>query len=410
MRTWKISNVHVTVLEGLSDGKPLREIARSMGLNHTTVMRHAKQLEQRGYITRQVRSSHVIFSILPSGLSNMHHPVRESLTGGSKHAPPREDDPSKIKIRLHRLQVKYDLVNPVRDPRVISFKDHPSKIVSMGPKNEPAHWSKNIIQFEDFTAIISTRSIIIAGIQRYLTMDENIEVQEARVLSEITPFVEQIEQRIQRLEPGFQILRKDGSGPVDLGRYDLAPVESASYDLIRGGTQTVREIHSKLKERGLDISPAKLNDALMGLVDKGLLAPVGPPQGFQVKRLDRGVLSGKILAREYAFEHDLIADKVKSMTINNEEGKPRIQVDSSKGSPEMEFVDKYTSPQDSEQYKENVKVLATTDLGQTIQIVKTAANVIMEQSKLSAMTQDQLSQLASALGTLSSMVGSMGRP
>ena len=54
----------------------------------------------------------------------------------------------------------------------------------MGPKDSP-HWNKNIIQFEDFTTIITTRSIIIAGIQRYLDMDENIEVQEAKVLEEL---------------------------------------------------------------------------------------------------------------------------------------------------------------------------------------------------------------------------------
>jgi hypothetical protein len=142
-----------------------------------------------------------------------------------------------------------------------------------------------------------------------------------------------------------------------------------------------------------------------------LLSPVGGLQGFQLKRLDRGVLSGTILAREYAFEDDLIADKVVKMTINNDKGKPRIQVDSSMGKPEMEFVDKDTSPQDSEQYKKNVFVLATTDLSQQVKAINDAANVIMEQSKLSSITQDQLSQLVSVVGTLTNIMGSsFGRP
>ena len=346
--------------------------------------------------------------ILPKGMELMQHPLRNSLTGGSINATPPEK--LEYKIRLHRLQVKYDLVSPVKDPRVISFRDHPSKIVPMGPKGS-VRWNKNIIHFEDFTCIISTRSVIIAGIQRYLTMNENIESQEAAVLSEISPFVEQVEEKIRRLEPSFRILRNDGSGPVDLDKYDLSPAENACYDLVRNGKQTTKEIHAALKDRDSNISINELNDILAGLVKRGLLSPIGGLQGFRLKRLDRGVLSGSILAREYAFEDDLIAAKVKKMTINNEKGKPRIQVDSSKGKPEMEFVDKETSPQDSEQYKKNVFVLATTDLSREIEAIRQASEAIMEQSRLSAMTQDQMSQVVSALGTISSIIGStMGRP
>ncbi len=246
MRTFRVGNTHLTILEGLSGGRPIRKIAASLGLNPSSVLRDIRQMEKRGYIARLVRSHQVLYTILPSGQELMQHPLRNSLTGGSINATPPEKP--EYKIRLHRLQVKYDLINPVKDPRVISFRDHPSKIVPMGPKGS-AHWNKNIIQFEDFTCIISTKSIIIAGIQRYLTMHDNIESQEAAVLSEISPFVEQVEEKIKRMEPGFQILRKDGSGPVDLDKYDLTPIENACYDLISNGKREVKQIHAALKEK-----------------------------------------------------------------------------------------------------------------------------------------------------------------
>ena len=301
MRSWKLTPVHQSILEGLSDGKSLRKIASYLGLNHSTVIRHVKQLEQRGYVSRQLRSNQVLYSILPAGISNMHHPVKEDLTGGSKHAPPPETrKPQDMKIRLHRLQVKYDLVNPVRDPMVISFRDHPSKIVPMGPKDAP-HWNKNIIQFEDFTAILSTRSIIITGIQRYLDMEENVEAQEAKVLEEIAPFVEQVEEKIRRIEPGFQILRKNLNDTISLDSYDLNPLERTAYDFIREGKQSTRDIHAALKEKGHDIPIGKVHLTLTALADRGLLQPVGAPEGFSVKKLDRGTPYGRILARGWCM-------------------------------------------------------------------------------------------------------------
>jgi hypothetical protein len=337
----------------------------------------------------------------------MQHPVRNSLTGGSINATPPEKP--EYKIRLHRLQVKYDLVNPVKDPRVISFRDHPSKIVPMGPKGS-AHWNKNIIQFEDFTCIISTKSIIIAGIQRYLTMHDNIESQEAAVLSEISPFVEQVEEKIRRMEPGFQILRKDGSGPIDLDKYDLTPIENACYDLISDGKREVKQIHAALKEKKFDISLNRVNDILTGLAGRGLLSPVGGLQGFQLKRLDRGVLSGTILAREYAFEDHHLAKLTGPMRIDAPDGKPRIIVDKSKGPLEIEFVHKDTAPQDSEQMRKNDLILATNDLGDALQALKTQVSVVTELTKHAATAQDQMDQVISGLGQISNILGTMWRP
>ena len=407
MRTFRVGNTHLTILESLSGGRPIRKIAASLGLNPSSVLRDIRQMEKRGYIARLVRSHQVLYTILPSGQELMQHPVREFLTGGSINATPPEKP--EYKIRLHRLQVKYDLVNPVKDPRVISFRDHPSKIVPMGPKGS-AHWNKNIIQFEDFTCIISTKSIIIAGIQRYLTMHDNIESQEAAVLSEISPFVEQVEKKIRRMEPGFQILRKDGSGPIDLDKYDLTPIENVCYDLISNGKREVKQIHAALKEKKFDISLNRLNDILTGLAGRGLLSPVGGLQGFQLKRLDRGVLSGTILAREYAFEDHHLAKLTGPMRIDAPDGKPRIIVDKSKGPLEIEFVHKDTAPQDSEQMRKNDLILATNDLGDALQALKTQVSVVTELTKHAATAQDQMDQVISGLGQISNILGTMWRP
>ena len=317
MRTWKITPTHQSILYELSEGKSLRKIASLLGLNHSTVIRHVKQLEQRGYISRQVRSTQVLYSILPAGISNMHHPVRDDLTGGSIHAPPPEAN-----IRLHRLQLKFDLINSIKDPTVISFKDHPSKIVPL------EHWSKNIIQFEDFTAILTTRSLIIAGVQRYLKASENIEVQESDIMSEIIPFAEQVEEKIRRIYPSFRL-----------------------------------------------------------------------------KRLDRGVLSGKILTREYAYEHHPIAEKAKSMRIDAEDGKPRIIVDQSKGFPELETVHNGTAAEDMDMLARNTELLASTNLTDALKALTTQVSIVSELAKHAVSAQDQMDQVISAIANLTRAVG-----
>lgn len=318
MRSFRITQVHETIMEGLSVGMSIRKIAASLGVQPSTVLRDLKQMEKRGYVARQVRSNQVLYSILPLGMELMQHPVKKNLTGGSINATP----PEEMKIRLHRLQIKFDLSRPLEDPTAIVFRDHPSKIVPL------EHWSKNIIQFEDFTAILSTKSLIITGVQRYLKAAENVEAQEADVMSEIMPFAEQVEEKIRRISPSFKL-----------------------------------------------------------------------------KRLDRGILSGKIISREFAYEHHPIAEKAKSMRIDAPDGKPRIIVDQSKGFPELETVHKDTSAEDMEILRANTEVLATHDLSQAIDAIRSSAPIILEQSKLFATTQDQISQLASALSQVIHIIG-----
>ena len=323
MRPFKPSARHEVIIEGLSQGQSIRKIAASLDLNPSTIMRDIAQMAKRGYIAKQLRSNQVLYSILPMGMELMQHPLRENLTGGSINATPRESD---MKIRLHRLQVKFDLITPVKDPAVIRFQDFPSKVVPL------EHWSKNIIQFEDFTAIISTKSLIITGVQRYLKASDNIEAQESDIMSEIIPFAEQVESKIRRIH-----------------------------------------------------------------------------HDFRLKRLDRGILSGKIISREYAYEHHPIAEKAKTMRIDAKDGKPRIIVDQSKGFPELETVHRDTASEDMEMLTRNTEVLATADLGQAFQAIKASAPIILEQSKLFATTQDQISQLASSLQRVIGILGGMVR-
>ena len=320
MRPFKVTPRHEIILDGLSKGKSIRKIAVSLELNPSTILRDIGQMEKRGYISKQVRSNQVLYSILPRGMELMQHPVKKSLTGGSINATP----PEKIKIRLHRLQIKFDVVNKIEDPTVIQFKDFPSKVVPL------EHWSKNIIQFEDFTAILTTRSLIIAGVQRYLKAAEGVETQEADVMSEIMPFAEQVEARIRRILPSFRL-----------------------------------------------------------------------------KRLDRGVLSGKVISREFAFEHDPIAEEVKHMRIDNDKGKPRIIVDQSKGFPEMEMVDRETSDTDAEQYRKNTLTLATQDLNHAFSIITQQASITSELTKHATTTQDQIDQIISILGKMTEIMGGM---
>ena len=322
MRSFKAGARHISIMEHLSSGLSVRKIATSLGLNPSTVLRDVVQLEKRGYVSRTVRSSHVLYSILPRGMELMQHPVRENLTGGSINATPREEE---MKIRLHRLQIKFDLISPIKDPTVIGFRDFPSKIVPL------EHWSKNIIQFEDFTAIISTRSLIITGLQRYLRAADSIEAQEADVMSEILPFAEQVEARIRKSYPAFRL-----------------------------------------------------------------------------RRLDRGVLAGKILSREFAYEHHPIAEKARQMRIDAPDGRPRIIVDQSKG-PELETVHRETAPGDMEMLTRNTEVLAVADLKDALKALERQVSTVTELTRHAVTTQDQMDEVISAIGQITNILGTMGK-
>ena len=318
-----VTSRQIEILKHINLGKTLRHTASEIGISHPAVLKHLKKMITLGLLNRVSRSSGVIYSLTLAGRELLsqagNHEVttpEESLTGGSDRLTPPEKIPDQI--RLHRLQVKFDLLNPIKDPSIISFKDHPSKIVPL------THWMKNIIEFEDFTAIISTKSLIISGVQRYIKISEDLESKEASILSAIIPLAEQIEEKIRKHQPQFKL-----------------------------------------------------------------------------KRLDRGILSGSILSREYAYEHHPIAEKIGKMEIKDpEDNKPRIIVDKSKGFPELETVHKDHAAEDMELLRKNTWTLARTDLGEMNQVIRGGAETILEITKVQRTTQDQMDQIISVLGQI----------
>jgi len=309
----------VNVLSCLSEGWGIRKTARYLGISPPGVLKQVRILEKKGYVSRLFRSSQVQYSILPLGLEILSHvkerltpPEGSALTGGSKRLTPPEE---KMQIRVHRLQVKYDLVEPMKDPAIIHFSDHPSKIVPL------EHWSKNIIEFEDYSIIISTRSMIITGIQRELDIEESVESQYATLLEKISPIAEEAEARIRRVNSHFRL-----------------------------------------------------------------------------KRLDRGILSGKILSTELAYEHHPIGERTGPMVIlDHEDQKPRIIVDKSKGFPELETVHKLHAVDDMELLRRNTETLIRYDLNDVVR-------GMVEQAKLDASVQDKLSQITEILVSVTKLV------
>jgi DNA-binding transcriptional ArsR family regulator len=319
MTTPRENPTRVNVLSRLSEGWGIRRIARYLGISHPAVLKHVRILEKNGYITKLFRSSQAQYSVLPLGLELLNSvekrlppPEGQNLTEGSKWLPPREE---KMQIRVHRLQVKYDLVEPMKDPALIHFVDHPSKIVPL------EHWSKNVIEFEDYSIIISTRSMIITGIQRELDTKESVESQYAALMEKISPIAEEAEARIRRTNSHFRL-----------------------------------------------------------------------------KRLDRGILSGKILSTELAYEHHPIAEKSGPMIIRDkEDNKPRVLVDNSKGFPELETVHKLHAVDDMDLLRRNTESLITYDLNDVVR-------GMVEQATLDASVQDKLSQITEILLTVTKLV------
>ena len=184
----------------LSNQFGIRKIARYLKKSPSTIYRDIKKLEQYGYISRSIRSSQVFYNINPSGMEYLRrywNGEQSTLTGYLIDATPHE----KLQIRLHRLQIKYDILNPISDPSVIQFSDYPSEFVKL--KN----WTKNIISFQDFTVILSTKSIIITGLQLESDIFQDVEMTEANILASIQPLVLGLEEKIHRFNPHFKLQR-----------------------------------------------------------------------------------------------------------------------------------------------------------------------------------------------------------
>jgi len=295
MKSFVISPLHSVILDGLSNQESIRKISRSLNKSPSTIFRDIKKLEQYGYISRSLRSNQVFYNINGSGmeiLKRYWNGEQKTLTGYLIDATPHE----KLQIRLHRLQIKYELLNPIKDPTVIQFSDYPSEFVNM--KN----WKKNIISFENFTVIVSTKSIIITGLQLESDIFEDVETTEANILASIQPMVLSIEEKIHRLSPSFKL-----------------------------------------------------------------------------KRISNNVLSGKIISREWAYEHHPIAESIQHMEIKDpDDNTPRIIVDQSKGFPELETVHKDFSTQDMELLRKNTWAMSQTDFSEKVSSLDSGLSTISQ--------------------------------
>ena len=69
MREFRPSVRHAMIASMLLQGKPVREIARTLKQNPGTVIRMVKRMENHGYIVRQFRSTFVQYSLTILGYS-----------------------------------------------------------------------------------------------------------------------------------------------------------------------------------------------------------------------------------------------------------------------------------------------------------------------------------------------------
>jgi uncharacterized protein YoxC len=60
--------------------------------------------------------------------------------------------------------------------------------------------------------------------------------------------------------------------------------------------------------------------------------------------------------------------------------------------------------------RKNDLILATNDLGDALQALKTQVSVVTELTKHAATAQDQMDQVISGLGQISNILGTMWRP
>ncbi len=315
-----IKPIHKEILDGLSNNESLRQISRETKKSHSTIIRDIRNLEKYGYVSKITRSNQNYYNITPLGIKVLREywDEKKILMRYMDNAPTNE-------IRLHRLQIKYDLINKI-NPAIIYFNDFPSKIIDMN------NWNKNIISFEDFTVILSNKSMIITGIQRNIKSEGKLESIIADILSGVSPLALQIEEKIRKKE-------KD----------------------------------------------------------------------FKLKRIDNGILSGRIINIELAYEHHAIAELASKNNYNinvNNNGKVEIWSDKSKGFPELETGgDK--AIKNMELLNENTKFLSryklediNSEIKKEISAISDNVNkisdLLYENAKHSTMTQDQLDELISS--------------
>lgn len=208
---------HARIVSYLLEGKSVREIARKSNQNPGNIMRTIKRLESHGYIVREVRTTQVIYTLTIMGFSLLEmlgdhkgNTPEKSLTGVNIGATPERNSPKMW--RLHALQFKIPLVEALRaeDIHLIQFRDHPTKLRNL--KNH----SDLIVEFQNFTVTLSTRSIKITGIEvRTPYEEEEPETLLEKAKEIFSPEIENIEMILRKKFPRVR-LRRLARGVIDI--------------------------------------------------------------------------------------------------------------------------------------------------------------------------------------------------
>lgn len=212
MRPFIPTPKHALIASMLLQGKTGREIARALKENPGTVARIIKRMVKYGYIVRDVRSSASIYSLTLLGYSLLDmlrdkkakgNRIENTLTGSQIKATPTEKP--KQFWRLHALQFKIPLVEAFSPESIhlIQFKDHPTKLRTLN------NHADLIVDFQNFTATMTTRALKISGIQIRLPYDdvEDPDILLDKARDAFLPEIENLEMLFHKHFPRFRFRR-----------------------------------------------------------------------------------------------------------------------------------------------------------------------------------------------------------
>ncbi len=207
-RTFHLTDRHREILSYLESGTPIRKIAKKIGISHKNVIFNARRLQQHGYLASPIRTTQSIYPFMPLGQKTLDEFRNQKGTTVEKipHPVGQKGTIDSQTQRLHALQVKYLLKEPL-DPdsllKLASFRGFPVK--SRPLRNHTDY----IVNFQDFRAIITSRSIIIAGLQLELSLTESTYDLLFGAFQKVDLFIEQVEAKLQATIPRLKIRRND---------------------------------------------------------------------------------------------------------------------------------------------------------------------------------------------------------
>ncbi|MCL5782536.1 MAG: hypothetical protein M1476_01330 [Candidatus Thermoplasmatota archaeon] len=207
-RTFRLTDRHREILSYLESGTPIREIAKKIGISHKNIIFNARRLQKHGYLASPIRTTQSIYPFMPLGQKTLDEFRNQMGTTVEKNPHPvgQKGTIDSQTQRLHALQVKYLLKEPL-DPdsllKLTSFKGFPVR-----PRPLKNH-TDYIVHFQDFRAIITSRSIIIAGLQLELSLAESTYDLLFGAFQQVDLFIEQVEKKLQATIPRLKVLRND---------------------------------------------------------------------------------------------------------------------------------------------------------------------------------------------------------